>query len=69
MWLSPLITTRNIFGLKKVFSRSMNYVFYFQGAIATFLTMPLDVMKTRMMNAKPGTYAVSICVTDERYNL
>lgn len=32
----------------------------FQGGIATFLTMPLDVMKTRMMNAKPGQYAVSI---------
>lgn len=26
------------------------------GTIATFLTMPLDVMKTRMMNAEPGTY-------------
>ena len=33
---------------------------FFQGAIATFLTMPLDVMKTRMMNAKPGTYSVSM---------
>lgn len=30
-----------------------------QGGIATFLTMPLDVMKTRMMNAAPGTYKVS----------
>lgn len=26
------------------------------GTIATFLTMPLDVMKTRMMNAEPGKY-------------
>ncbi|XP_046568811.1 LOW QUALITY PROTEIN: mitochondrial dicarboxylate carrier-like [Haliotis rubra] len=26
------------------------------GTIATFLTQPLDVMKTRMMNAKPGQY-------------
>lgn len=26
------------------------------GAGATLLTMPLDVMKTRMMNAPPGTY-------------
>ncbi len=26
------------------------------GAAATLLTMPLDVMKTRMMNAPPGTY-------------
>jgi len=27
------------------------------GAGATLLTMPLDVMKTRMMNAPPGTYS------------
>ncbi|XP_064598941.1 mitochondrial dicarboxylate carrier-like [Liolophura sinensis] len=27
------------------------------GTIATFLTQPLDVMKTRMMNAKPGEYS------------
>lgn len=27
------------------------------GTIATFLTMPLDVMKTRMMNAAPGQYS------------
>ena len=26
------------------------------GAGATLLTMPLDVMKTRLMNAPPGTY-------------
>ncbi|CAI9718126.1 mitochondrial dicarboxylate carrier-like [Octopus vulgaris] len=26
------------------------------GTIATLLTMPLDVMKTRIMNAPPGTY-------------
>ncbi len=30
--------------------------FGFSGAGATLLTMPLDVMKTRMMNAPPGTY-------------
>ena len=30
-----------------------------QGAVATLITMPLDVMKTRMMNAPPGTYSVS----------
>ena len=28
----------------------------FSGATATLLTMPLDVAKTRMMNAPPGTY-------------
>ncbi len=26
------------------------------GGVATLLTMPLDVMKTRMMNAPPGKY-------------
>ena len=26
----------------------------FQGTIATMLTQPLDVLKTRAMNAKPG---------------
>jgi len=30
-----------------------------QGGVATLITMPLDVMKTRMMNAPPGTYSVS----------
>ena len=25
--------------------------------IATVITMPLDVLKTRMMNAKPGEYS------------
>lgn len=29
----------------------------FQGAIATTLTQPLDVLKTRAMNAKPGEFA------------
>ena len=28
--------------------------FYFQGTIATMMTQPLDVLKTRAMNAKPG---------------
>jgi dicarboxylate transporter 10 len=28
----------------------------FIGGVATLLTMPLDVMKTRMMNAPQGTY-------------
>ena len=27
------------------------------GGIATFLTMPMDVMKTKMMNAKPGEFS------------
>lgn len=28
----------------------------FQGTIATVLTQPLDVLKTRAMNAKPGEF-------------
>ncbi|VDK50164.1 unnamed protein product [Gongylonema pulchrum] len=28
----------------------------FQASIATVMTQPLDVMKTRMMNAKPGQF-------------
>lgn len=32
------------------------YIFLITGTAATLLTMPLDVMKTRMMNAPPGTY-------------
>ena len=38
-----------------------------QGAVATLITMPLDVMKTRMMNAPPGMYSVS--ETDLLYKL
>ncbi|KAL5018771.1 hypothetical protein ScPMuIL_004493 [Solemya velum] len=35
------------------------------GTIATFLTQPLDVMKTRVMNAKPGQYAsLMACAVD-----
>lgn len=33
---------------------------YFQGAVATTLTQPLDVLKTRAMNAKPGEFSVSM---------
>lgn len=29
---------------------------FLAGAVATLITMPLDVMKTRLMNAPPGTY-------------
>ena len=32
------------------------YQSLFQGAIATTLTQPLDVCKTRAMNAKPGEF-------------
>ena len=31
--------------------------YYFQGAIATTMTQPLDVLKTRAMNAKPGEFS------------
>jgi dicarboxylate transporter 10 len=31
--------------------------FLFQAGIATTITQPLDVMKTRMMNAKPGEFS------------
>ncbi|KAJ8318728.1 hypothetical protein KUTeg_003819 [Tegillarca granosa] len=36
-----------------------------QGAIATYLTQPVDVMKTRVMNAKPGQYSsLMACALD-----
>ncbi|KAH3864141.1 hypothetical protein DPMN_027155 [Dreissena polymorpha] len=39
------------------------------GGIATLLTMPLDVMKTRMMNAPPGTYSsIFACFKDIAVN-
>lgn len=35
------------------------------GFIATIITMPLDVLKTRLMNAKPGEYSgIMSCVKD-----
>lgn len=35
------------------------------GAIATVITMPLDVLKTRLMNAKPGQYTgIAHCAKD-----
>lgn len=33
---------------------------FLQGAVATSLTQPLDVLKTRAMNAKPGEFSVSL---------
>jgi dicarboxylate transporter 10 len=33
--------------------------FDIQGAVATTMTQPLDVLKTRAMNAKPGEFTVS----------
>lgn len=39
--------------IKKIF-----IIYFAKGAIATTLTQPLDVLKTRTMNAKPGEYKV-----------
>ncbi|VDK61291.1 unnamed protein product, partial [Gongylonema pulchrum] len=36
---------------------------FLAASIATVLTQPLDVMKTRMMNAKPGQFSVSCFLT------
>lgn len=33
-----------------------------QGAIATTMTQPVDVIKTRAMNAKPGEFRVSTVI-------
>ena len=35
---------------------NIDLTLFFQGAIATTLTQPLDVLKTRAMNAKPGDF-------------
>lgn len=31
-------------------------IYFFQGISATILTQPVDVIKTRMMNSKPGEF-------------
>jgi dicarboxylate transporter 10 len=47
-------------GLTTHFSASLS-----AGVIATCLTMPLDVLKTRLMNAKPGEYTgILHCLKD-----
>ena len=33
---------------------------YFQAVVATALTQPVDVMKTRLQNAAPGDFSVSL---------
>ena len=48
---------RNIvfsWNIKTLFSKWLNN--FSQGAIATTMTQPLDVLKTRSMNAKPGFF-------------
>lgn len=44
-----------------IFKTQLFWFFYeinLQGAVATTLTQPLDVLKTRAMNAKPGEFSV-----------
>ena len=43
--------------IKTLFSKWLNN--FSQGAIATTMTQPLDVLKTRSMNAKPGSFESS----------
>jgi hypothetical protein len=33
-----------------------------QGGVATTLTQPIDVIKTRTMNARPGEFKVNNCI-------
>lgn len=33
-----------------------NFLLLFQGGVATTMTQPVDVLKTRAMNAKPGEF-------------
>ena len=36
--------------------KTLKNISYFQGTIATAMTQPLDVLKTRAMNSKPGEF-------------
>jgi hypothetical protein len=37
----------------------IHFIFVPQGGVATTLTQPIDVIKTRVMNARPGEFKVN----------
>lgn len=51
----------------KIDLHSHKAFFFLQGAVATTLCQPLDVLKTRAMNAKPGEFRVSVLCPKERF--